>query len=184
MQTLPLILTFALFNFLRGQPWGKATSKPFTSLYSGLATGLYCYWTGYEIVDCAVISLITWLGMWLWAADGWIFLAMHGWDATYRSKGRKKWFDAAINWWKPSTMRQRKAYGAAWLSLRGLYILPMFIALGMYLGDWTAIPYGAACGLLMGPVYWLAGLKHTKYSVGLAELGYGAVIGGVMAAVL
>lgn len=53
-------------------------------------------------------------------------------------------------------------YALIWTSLRGLFILPLFLGLAYLANDPLVILFGIPCGLLMGPIYWLSGSLYAR----------------------
>lgn len=74
--------------------------------------------------------------------------------------------------------------GTLGMSLRGLYLYPLFAALALLTTPW-ALLFGLGC-LLQGPCYFVT--RHTpnwqEWAVARAELLFGAVMGGLLAACL
>jgi hypothetical protein len=104
------------------------------------------------------IGITVALGTYLWALPAWgkHFVAITG--ATARERLR----------------------GLLGMSLRGLYLYPLFVALAWLTTPW-ALPIGLGC-LLQGPCYFA--MRHTpdwqEWAVARAELLFGAVIGGMV----
>ena len=155
---------------------------------------LYLVLPCYLYTDDVLLSIIVPLGLVLFAIDGVGrgLLAVHGWSRVYISREGYKWYiDGILILFQPKGVRliphvnvRVRFYGMLWMSLRGLYIAPLFIGLGWYLNGYIAVLIGVSVGLLMGVVYWLAGIKHTKHSHALAEWLYGFILGVGIVSVL
>lgn len=161
-----LIAILAILHRLRGSdvPY---TNKVVTSLASGVAAGLFTWdW---------IIGVIVAVGLYLFVVLGWGrgFAAIHGNDIAFSEPEIRP-----IDWLAKQIAGSwgNHAHGTVWMSLRGLLLLPLFVALSVYLKDWTVSLYGLS-GLAKGPVYYLAGRVTQKYAVEVAEVVMGAIIG-------
>jgi len=143
------------------------TSKGMFCLVGGLVTAWYLGYSHQLAITAAV-------GLAVWAIKGWSpgFMMFHErpTDWPYEAEigfvddlaaklsgtqvflhdkgiGQRFYFD---------TDEDARKYALIWMSIRGLFILPLFIALG-YLGDSLVLGavLGFLCGVLMGPCYYL-----------------------------
>lgn len=78
--------------------------------------------------------------------------------------------------------RRNQARGLVCMSLRGLYLCPLFIALSAW--NPSAAYAGLCIGLLQGPVYFLAGRVSQRHAVAIAELVMGTWAGALIGALL
>ncbi len=133
-------------------------------------------------------GLICSLGLSLWASDGvgHLLNAIHGRIDWYiENEGDKPWLEIPAHciyllfrWrWSPKSEIGRKMYSTIWGGLRGLYMMPMW--LGLYAMEYVSgnpdISF-LICGLVVclceGLPYLIAGIRPSKYSVGIAEFLY------------
>lgn len=162
-HTMNLVLNLALLNFIRGRglfPYAKWV----TAILSGLAVGIH-FWSPYY-------GLITFIGIRFWSMWGWgsYFCAFTGEDN--RTIREIWWIDDIGRRLLPQgTPFYNRLRGTLQMSLRGLFLYPMFIMLGA--------PLVGLGVLLQGPCYgvmtWLP--QNGKYGVMAAEALFGAVIG-------
>lgn len=165
-----------ILNRLRGSDHRPVIfAKPFTSIMTGALAGWYRFEHTQDAVDAIGILLIVSAGIYLWCVFGWgrKFLAIHGRVSIYLDEKPEGWEDRVADFIMgrikkqsfPSYVRQfcttpspaLKCWGMYAMSLRGLYMLPMFIALALYQQN----PFIAFLGLGMafqGAIYRLAGL--------------------------
>lgn len=176
-MTLALfILTSAALNGARGRgvvPGGRILF----AILMGVCAGSYSWNIPAGIVVAS--------GMFLWALPGWgkYFSAFTGRDNPKEQE--ISWIDwigyrifLSDGYEKTNLMR-----GTLCMSLRGLYLYPMFIALAPFT-SWLSLIVGLGC-LLQGPAYGLMRyLESEEYAVLYAELLMGAVIGCLLSVVL
>lgn len=175
---LGFIGTFGLlYRYMRGVDWGENVIIRFLSgkysyaFYVGIALGLlYQDW---------VLGLITVAGIGWLVSRGWSFLVLHGdklGEDDYPAIREGFWWSKLINWYHPTTYKQKRLYGLMHMSLRGgIYILPMAVAYGVYIGL-LSLPLLLATGLMMGPAYYLVGYGYPKLTVKHAEMLYGLIL--------
>lgn len=169
------IFCMALLNRARGsQLFGYTKSTTISRLVATFLMGLLSLAIGYGVLD----SLVIWLGLYLWSIRGWgkYFSAFMG---NYNPDEREiKWIDELGDALVLETdEKSNRLRGALCMCLRGIYMYPMFIALGL-LGHPMAFIVGLCC-LLQGVPYWLG--KYPK-DMGVnpilyAEPTWGACIG-------
>lgn len=204
---LILIALFAILNRLRGadltQDWILAnpdkpsilcprwrivfdslTDKTLCCVYMGIAAGLFSYHAyGWWAI---LVALIVAAGTRFWAAFGWgnYFAAF---DGLSKAGPEVAWIDAIIYRLIPrekNTPAWNRLRGTIGMSLRGLYLYPLFMALTIFQWFvespqwWAPLVIGFAC-LLQGPVYgamrWIP--KYTTRGVPVAETIWGGVMG-------
>lgn len=171
---LLLTATYAILNRLRGSDFGKPyTSKGVTSFICGLATGGYALCMSYGVWPSIIIGCFAFLGILLWAIPGWGqgFDAITGQDHhTEHDWFPMDWFDGVENNYLRGTLQ---------MSMRGLAIVPLFVALSFAAWKYSFIL--GLSGLLQGPVYYLAGIpqRMTGKNIGvpIAETLWGATMG-------
>ena len=168
---LTYIASLATINRLRGSDL-PLTSKGLTSLLCGLSTGLLAYILGYEIKSVAIISLISFVGIWLWAMFRWGngFASFTG-RYTPRKYGIVEKIVAKFAGNKSGFVK-----GWLYMTIRGLYLLPLFIALSIFLQNYFVAIIGFAGGL-QGCIYSLARIVPEKYGVAFSEILTGGLIG-------
>lgn len=159
------ILFAALINRLRGWESGyeRFHGKYPCAVYMGLFFGLMA-WDPY-------IGLIVAIGWALWAVKGW----GDYFDFSDRRNDEVSWIDTIVLKRAPSG----PINDLISMSLRGLFILPLFIALSVYFTS----PFPSLLGLvacLQGPFYYIGHLLWPDMSgrkTVFAELATGALHG-------
>lgn len=136
ITTLYLLLLSIINAPIRGASSVWYTSKGMAGLYAGILTGLLAYYYGQDVVDCGIISVITWLGLWLGFGLGWSPLlgaAIHGWLWVIPNKIAQpfRWFANLI---QPKLVTEANArkWGLAGFTARALLYYPTFLALAYY----------------------------------------------------
>lgn len=181
------ILASSIINCLRGRGIFGGFTKYVTSPIQGAVTGLFAAWLGFDTQHAVVIGIATWIGVNIWAIPGWgaYFSAFTGENNMARKE--VPWIDWIGDHLVPGTSTaENRLRGTIQMSLRGLYIYPLFIFFGLYLTP-AAYFIGLLC-LLQGPCYWVVGyiyyMPYAPYCVMVAELLFGAVIGAMLTLVL
>lgn len=154
----------ALLNRARGDDWGKPfTGKYLIALYVGLIFSVLC-WIILPVtfIKSLYILAITAIGFMLWAVPGWgkYFCAFHGKDT--REEHEEEWIDYLTD-----PIDNHYLRGTVAMSLRGLYLWPLFIGLSFVLS-----PYCALLGvgmILQGPLYHISKYM-TDWEPRMAEL--------------
>lgn len=177
------IAFFALLNRLRG--WGPTDGMTYPPRWrrwlavisSKYACAVYAGGFVYSLTGDPILGGIMALGFAFWAVWGW----GDYWDFSDRPNDEVGLIDWIVQQFLPAG---EKADFLA-MSLRGLFILPLFTMLAIYTGSLVAFFLGFA-GLLQGPVYWihwrwmLKKYGHPNKGKGLAELAFGAVMGAAI----
>lgn len=181
ISAIAFVASVSVFNKLRGS---GTISKYVPLLFIGLTSFLY--------TSDAIVACITTLGLIFWAGDGWKrgLTALHGWTHVFvNNEGYKFWIDKPLsliynphNYVLELPVDDRvKRYGTYWMSLRGLYIVPLFVALGIYNDSWhTGVILGLEAGLAMGGIYYAAGKISEVNGHTIAEFAYGFLVGGLL----
>lgn len=172
-----LVVLFGLINFVRGRGY---ISKAYTSFLAGIVYALFSF-NEYGIIDRAAIDgLIVFLGVWLWAAygHGKYFMSFHGED-----KMREKevpwigWLTDKL-YTPKDTPASRRKWGTIAMSLRGLHIFPMFLALGIYHNTFL---FTGVAFLLQGVIYASTRyIKNEDNRVMIAEIIIGLLMGSLL----
>jgi hypothetical protein len=154
-------LTFAALNRARGSDWGKPfTSKGVTSVLCGVIAG------GYSLNP--LVGIIVALGMYFWA--------VFGWGDYFDFSGKKNDEIAPIDWLISRLMRPSPLADCVSMSIRGLFIAPMFIALAFV--GYPFAPFYGLVGALQGIIYYTSWKLLKKYDyTDFAELLTGFVFG-------
>ncbi len=175
----PVIL--GLLNRLRGSEFLKPyTSKGVISVLIGVISGLFTYYTdSVPVLQACISSVIVIAGVWIWASPGWgkYFSAYDGLDKS----GEKEigWIDyVGDKLVHGTTSSKNRIRGTLQMSLRGLYLYPMFMGLSYY-NIW-ALLVGLAV-LLQGPVYAAMRVVPNTWAVPIAEFTYFVIIGAAYA---
>ncbi len=180
INSIVLILSIAAMNFVRGR---GIIPKPFTSLLSGLATGLAAYLAGQTLQISAMIAACVFLGIYLWCLFGWgkYFSAFHGRDDVNEKEiGFIDWIGYKVY---PPESGRNMARGVLCMAIRGCFIAPMFIGLAFILQS----PYpllGIIIGPLQGLYYGAMRFVPEKHAVMISEILYGLMLGAGIAFVL
>lgn len=154
-------------------------SKGMTSLYMGCAFFLLLLCAQIQPAEAAICAFITWGGLWLWAVPGWgkYFVSASGSPGVYMNDGEEvKWIDAASDkiitafYSETLKMHLHKIYSSAghypyldynirvalWgtiaMSLRGMLMAPLFVALAFFLNPALCMGMALLC-LMQGPIY-------------------------------
>lgn len=170
-----LIALMAGLNRARGSKlFGYTNSTTIGRITSTLGMAVASQFMGYAIME----SLIIWAGLFLWSipGEGKYFSAFMG---NYDGNEHEiKWIDELGDTLVSGIdERSNRLRGALCMCLRGSYMYPLFVAIGL-LGHPMALLIGLSC-LLQGVPYWFAkypkdmGLNPVLY----AELTWGACIG-------
>jgi 1,4-dihydroxy-2-naphthoate octaprenyltransferase len=172
-MTFLTIIIFGIMNRLRGydpsdynpttinKVIGKITNKIVTSILSGAAL--------YLLTQDIVLCLITAVGILIWSIPGW----GDYFDFTHTKNNENKIIDKIT-----SKINSAKVKDTVAMSLRGLFILPLFIGFSVYLQSFAPL-VAAPLILLQGPTYLLS-LKIVPdfgYNHALAEFLTGLLIG-------
>lgn len=138
-----------------------ATSKGFTSIYSGLLAGGYGLWLGYGWQPLLVISGAVSASIYVWSAFGW------GDYMDFSKKDNKEIrpIDRVVGrLLKPGFWNDTVSMG-----LRGLFLAP----LPVLLNAWYLAPFTA----LQGIIYAIAHKINVRRIVPVAEVAQGILIG-------
>lgn len=176
MHLLPFILIplCSILNHLGGQsvtiPFPRITCRVFgiglAFLFASIGTPLH-----QALIAWAIVTA----GMALWAVFHWGdgFMSVTGIDTRNYSKYR--WICwicdrlCGVSYLTTLTPAQCKAWGMVYMTVRGTFMYPMFIAMGWYISPWAYV-IGIGC-LFQGLVY------RTSPLVRVAEYRMGALIG-------
>jgi hypothetical protein len=192
----PFVFSLAPLCALLNHLGGQSTLVPyprfvFRMLGQGSALGSVAWLSGFGPLPSLELAALGVAGFSLWAAPEWSpgFMALRG----YAGKDSR---DYATPWYTPNTWMtslcdrllgvnklttlsngQKRGWGLAYMTLRGLFLYPLFAGLAGLLACPLAWAFGAA-SLLQGLVYWAAD------SVLLGEYAEGSAAGAALAAVL
>lgn len=180
-----LIPALSLLHFVRGRGW--LPKMAFTAL-AAISVAGQAYLNGWFLREVGLIGVIALCGIALWVAPGVGigFRAFHG--RAQAGETEIEWLDGWADLiagtppepegWYVSEWRQ---WGTVWMSLRGLFALPLFLAL------FWANPWAPAIGLgmaLQGPIYGAMRYIPEKQAVMVAEILTGAWLGFLLTMVL
>jgi len=175
------ILLMGVLNVLRG------SEVPFTNK---LITSVLCGILTYMLAGSYVIGLVTWLGIWLWSVLGWgkYYSAFTG-EYNYKEK-EFILADKVTDYLYLKRIWSDYSVGMIGMAIRGLLILPLFVALSLIVGNSLVVLYGVLCGFLQGLCYAAPrpfygrikriidnGGKTWNFAISLAELLMGLNIG-------
>jgi hypothetical protein len=183
---LPLLLIpiIALLNHLRGQNGALPDSRVTYTALMGVAYGLAAWLVGIPPDRCVVLGCVTALGLIFWDVWTWgdEFLAVAPHNDT-RDYTRMPWLCHFCDWCLGTseavklTPAQAASWGTIYGSIRGLFLVPLFIALA-YLLDQPEIAVLGTLGASQGIAY------RVSPSVYVAEFIFGGVVGALLAATL
>lgn len=155
------LLLLSIINApIRGASKVWYTSKGMAAAYAGILTGLLAHYYGQNPLDCGIIAVITWLGLWLGFLLGWgAFLGstLLGWTHVVNDKVAKP-FRYFADKFVPvvDTAAKARKWGAIGFTTRAVCYYPTFIALSYF------NPLAALFGLLVftkGLAYLAVGLS-------------------------
>lgn len=164
-----LAMAGAILNRVRGMdktwiPHSQYISKYTVACAWGVIFGLAALDAGFGVIVA--------LGMAFWSAFGW----GDYFDFSARPNKEVRLIDWAVGL---LIVPGAKADTIS-MSLRGLFILPMFVGLGMYHGNMVAVLIGLV-GLLQGPIYyicqWIDEDNRAGFKTIAAEACCGALYG-------
>lgn len=173
MMSILTILWLGLMNRLRGYDpsdysptminhiIGQVTNKFVTSTLSGVP---FYFITG-DWVTATIIAI----GILIWSMPGW----GDYFDFESTNNNEQKWIDKLT-----ASLTNPQVRDTVSMSLRGLYLYPTFIALGLW--HTSFLPVLAGLGLIFkGPIYWFAckALPKFGYNHALAETLTGFLFG-------
>lgn len=156
------VLGCAILNGARGSKlFGLTTSTTATRIICAVVLAFVCTAISGDPKDLLIVSI----GYMIWAIPGWgkYFSAFNGNDNPAESE--IKWIDR-IGYRFVKT--NNKLRGVLCMGLRGLYLYPLFLALGA--------PVIGLVAVLQGVPYYVAGLLPNG-SIRHAEYAWGAVMG-------
>jgi len=180
---LALIPILALLNHLRGQNDALPDSRVTYTALMGVGYGLAAWAAGLPWTTAVFLGATTALGLIFWDVWTWGngFLAISGEDT--RDYTRMSWLCAmcdALTGVTPLTKLTRDqclAWGTLYMTARGLFLVPLFIALAFLLHR-PEIAVLGVLGASQGITY------RASPTVYVAEFIFGGVIGGLLAATL
>ena len=169
IQALVMILAFGALNRLRGSDV-PFTSKGVTSAASGITAGGCAFWLGYAPVVAGLIGIVVFLGILIWAIPGWgkYFCVLHGRDT--RKEREIGWIDKATD-----KIANHYLRGMLAMSLRGLYLAPLFVALSLLAPPFSFL-ITPLC-LLQGPAYAASRVVPEPWRVAFSEALWGGAMG-------
>ena len=179
---IPLLaIVFGLANHARGRGtliggrWACAA-------YGGVSIGLVAVLLGFDVWRSLAISAATTLGFYNWLVWGWgLYFAAFTGKWPYGLK-EIPWIDSVCFWLIPwrTGFAHWTNYVRGWIgmTLRGLYLIPMFILFDP-LGGITPIWFFGIIGVLQGFIYSAARIGGVWRDTGTAlpELLIGLLIG-------
>lgn len=188
MSPLFLIGVSSVMNRVRGANVHSIPTtliRAFSVACTSAAAGWYAQGQLYSESEVYVIAGTCHVGLIFWFIWGWgkYFSAFHGRDNP--SEQEVRWIDrlgyavfpyqfSPLNYVAPGTGLNRKR-GLLMMSLRGLYLLPLFAVLAGYCDPhawWVCFVV-----LLQGPIYALMRYLPERHATEIAELLQGALIG-------
>lgn len=182
-------LVFGLLNRERGTG-ARRLAYP---LMAFLSTAMAYYHTDGDIETAKWVFFIVLFGIAAGMAPGWgrWFVVVTGNKEELMKPYERKWHNGWINgladrvfgtYYLGYSEAKVKLYGLFCFTLRSVYLYPMFVGLSFFNPD--ALFWGLFVGL-MGPIYWLGGWNPDKTRmIASAEVMFGAVLGGLIAASL
>ncbi len=166
---------FALLNRARGSKlFGLTTSTTVARIVSTIGMACATYW------EHRTLGVLLWsfASLFFWQVFGWgkYFAAIHG--NIDPNGGGLRWVDRVMGWLDPPlhTLEQRKRWGTVAMGLRMTLLAPFIIGLAFLTGEPNRA-WLAAFTPFLGIPYYLGGKLSQKYSVLIAELIVGALIG-------
>jgi hypothetical protein len=161
-MSILLVLICAIINRARGSHFfDLITSTVLTRIVCGLLLAVVCAAMSGDLITIPIIFI----GYMAWASFGWgkYFSAMHGNDNPAESE--IKWIDRIGYHFVKDNNKLR---GVLCMGIRGMFIYPMFLALGA--------PIIGLIACLQGVPYFVAGLMP-EWSIREAEYMWGGVLG-------
>lgn len=187
MAALFLILAFGCINYVRGRGMISYASHAVASIAWGIVTGIAANGMGYALNYSIALALITAVGMLIWLVG--VIPGWGGWG-RYFASWTWQWDNdpevPPIDWigLKLVPLVTTDVHwtnglrGTICMSLRGLYILPLFYGLQCFS---LGIIIGLMQGITYGSMHWLAPAnKGTEY----AEPAYAAIVGAAIAGLM
>ena len=175
---LPLPFIFAVSNALRGS---KTISKAIAPAIWAITISLHLSFVGgYDLWQLGGAALASFLGFWAALAPGWGigFSAFHG--RIKAGEVEISWLDKIVDTivrGAQSSPAKSRKWGVWWMTLRGLFFYPAFIALSLITGQYWLLLTGLIASLSMGLVYGAMRYVHEGEAVRLAEFVFGGLIG-------
>jgi hypothetical protein len=159
------MILLGILHCLRGRGW-----LPRWALF--LLVALLAYAETMSLLLAAVTT--AGIALWIVPGIGKFFSAITGTDNPLETEIR--WIDRLGYRLFPrdETPATNKLRGTVCMSLRGLYLYPLFLAYAFW-NPWALLT-GLLC-LLQGPVYYLSGRLTPLHAVALAELLVGTLFG-------
>lgn len=169
------------------------TSKAATTIYMFL---LFWAFYGWEVGLIVALGFLFHI-VWHWGTG---FLSIFGWERSYEIRYKKagKW----VRWvpwltdklYTPKTKRRKgedgydterisvlRKYGVIWMTLRGLYIVPLFVALYILYNSPLVLLYGLLCAYLKGLCYYITPeIGLAKYGEMPGHVLFGIVLGAAL----
>lgn len=170
------LFLMALLNRARGTRLFEHTSSTVIGRVVSMGGMVLVSWLAFPIGIYEV--LVIWAGLMLWcSAGGWgkYFSAMHGkYDPNEHEIA---WIDWAGTYVEMTDECSNRLRGLFCMCLRGIYMYPIFIGLGLLGHPWAFI-IGLGSLLQGFPYYWARYIPNwDKYGIMAAELVWGAWIG-------
>ena len=174
------IILAIIFAIARAAHGGGYVSRLLSILIMGVGFMLVHIST-YGLYNAVIAGLIAYVGIYIGLVVGWGkgFASITG-----------RYFDKERDF-MPADYVGHKVYvrtgdaklaGVAFMTVRSILFLPLFIALAAFTGDYYGYLLSSLFVLSMGAVYYLAGrLVSESKSVRLAEVVYFAIIGASLA---
>ena len=171
----------SIFALSRAAHGGRYVSRLLSILIMGVAFfGLQLFY-GQALIDAARMGLIAFVGLYVGLVVGWGkgFAAITG---RYNPAEKEFWPADKVGDYVFTKYGNAKMAGVAFLTVRSILFLPLFITLARYTGDYYGYLLSSLFALSMGVVYYLAGrsVEESK-AVRLAEVVYFFIIGASLA---
>ena len=169
---------FALLNRARGSKlFGLTTSTTVARIVSTFGMALLTYWAYPKL------SVLLWsfASLFFWQVFGWgkYFAAIHG--NIDPKGGGMKWVDWVMDRLDLPifTVEERKRWGTVAMGLRQTLLAPFIIGTAALTGN-ASMAWLAVITPFLGIPYYIGGKISQQFSVLIAELIIGAVIGAIV----
>lgn len=159
LNLLMQIMSGSVSNFVRGRgilPQGDTFSRILMAIYWTVPSAIQALICGYSNVDTVAVSAIIFVGTLAWAIPGW-GLYFSSFDGVWgKGESEQKWIDwiclRLVPYVSEADTAGNLKRGFIGMTLRGLYIAPLFVALALYLNNWHLVLFGIG-GVAQGAIY-------------------------------
>lgn len=179
MISLLIIPAASLLNLTRGRGYKLPSAIILGVIYGVLASSVINHSIHYDILAGLIVTAGFLIRNIVGTGDG--FSVIHGrFDGIRKYNTWNRWVYKLSDKVAADPVREQKRWGFMFMSLRGLYTLPMTAGLSIVFLNPLILLLGFL-GILQGVMYWIGGIpKEHKYSVVIAEILDGLVLGVIL----